>query len=176
MACAVLFLYVALPLVSLVQGKGTKPLFDSPCSSSSKRTRIDVFIETGSQLFSDTDDRVRLLLRDSEGVLCIANDLNNYGDDHKRGSTDQFVLCCPADFARANGPLSILLIGHRANQRGHSNSWLVEHVRVMKGTVALLEYRFHTWTNPSKIHFLGVSLNTKSPSPDEVPSYSLIRF
>ena len=170
------FLCIALALLPLVQTTGTTPLRGTTCRPSSKRTRIDIYIETGSQLFSGTDDPIRLLLRDSEGVLCAADDLNNFGDDHQRKSTDQFVLCCPAEFAQGNGPLSLLLLGHRRNSNGHSNSWFVEHIRVLKGTVPLLEYRFHAWTNPSRIHFFGVSLQASALSQDGKPSYSLVRF
>jgi len=170
-----LFLSILLSLTSFIQAKGTKPPDNFVCSSFDKPQRIDVFIETGSAFFANTDDEILLLLRDSNGVVCTATDLNNSGDDHERDSIDQYALCCPQNFATGNDPLSVLLLSHRQGPKGSSNDWFVEHIEVRKNDFLLFEYRFHSWTKPHKVSLFGVSKVANSHSNNGKPSYSLIR-
>ena len=75
-------------LILAVQARGTKPSADFECSDFDRPTRIDIVIKTGSKLFSGTDDTIRLLLRDSRGVVYTTQDLNNRGNDRERHSID----------------------------------------------------------------------------------------
>jgi hypothetical protein len=170
-----LFLSVLLSLTSFIQAKGTKPPNNFACNSFDKPKRIDVFVETGSVIFANTDDRIRLLLRDSDGVVCTATDLDNWGDDHMRWSIDQYALCCPQNFAIGNASLSMLLLAHQRGHKGNANDWFVEHIEVRRNDFLLFEYRFHAWTNPYKVSLFGVSKVADSHSNDGKPSYSLFR-
>ncbi|CAF4109463.1 unnamed protein product, partial [Adineta steineri] len=79
-------LCVLLSSTSFIQAEGTEPLNDFECELLSKPKRIDVTVETGSKFLGGTNDAISLLLRDSQGVVCTADDLNNVGDDHEKNS------------------------------------------------------------------------------------------
>jgi hypothetical protein len=85
----VLLLCALLTVPPSTQAKGTKPPDEFECQSHDKPKRIDIFIETGSELFAGTDNYIHLFVRDSHGVPCGVADLNNPGDDHERNSIDQ---------------------------------------------------------------------------------------
>ena len=89
MRSLILLLCTLLTVPSCTQAKGTKPRNDFECQSPDKPKRIDIFIETGSELFAGTNDYIRLFVRDSHGVPCGVADLNNSGDDHERHSIDE---------------------------------------------------------------------------------------
>jgi hypothetical protein len=165
-----------LTLTSFIQAKGTKPPNNFGCHSLDKPKLIDVVIETGSRVLSGTDDVVGLLLRDSDGVVCTTDDLDNPGDDRKRNSIDHYALCCPQEFATANDFLDMLLLAHRRTRNGFSNDWFVEHIEVRRNDFLLFDYRFHAWTNPGSITMFGVSKVADLQSTNGKSSYSLIRL
>ena len=175
MLSLVLLLCALLTVPSSTQAKGTKPRDDFECRSHNERKRIDILIETGSELFAGTNDYIRLFLRDSHGVPCGVADLNNPGDDHERNSLDQYAICCPSNFAETDDLLSLLLIGHRQAQKGGSDDWFIERIEVRSKGFVLLEYRFHAWTNPFYLTMFGVSKMESSRSKTKTPSYFLIR-
>ena len=176
MLLLVLLLCVLLTLTSSIQAKGTKPPNSFECQSYDQSKRIDVVIATGSENFAGTNDYIRLLLRDSRGILCTAADLNNSGNDHERNSIDHYALCCPSSFAVTNDFISLLLIGHVRNTRGGVNDWFIENIEVRSKNFVILEYRFHAWTNPYRFAMFGVSKMESSASKNATPSYSLIRL
>jgi hypothetical protein len=168
-----LFLCVFVSLTSFIQAKGTKPSNKFECSWK-EPTRVDIIIETGSQFLAGTDDRVRLFLRDSQGVVCIAADLNNSGDDHERNSIDEYAVCCPEDSGKANESLSLLLLGHLRARKSPGNDWFIERIKVHSQNFLLLDYRFHAWTGA--VMMFGVTKVKISRLNNEKSSYSLIRF
>ncbi|CAF1345083.1 unnamed protein product [Adineta steineri] len=170
-----LCLCVLLSSTSFIQAEGTEPLNYFQCEVF-KPKRIDVTVETGSKFLAGTNDGIHLLLRDSQGVVCTADDLNNVGDDHERNSIDKYAVCCPQDFAKTNDSLSLLLVGHKHGYRGGANDWFVERIEVHKEDSLLFTYHFHAWTNPRKISIFGVSKVTSSHSDNGKPSYSRIRL
>ena len=89
MLSLVLLLCALLTVPPSTQAKETKPRKDFECQSPDKPKRIDILIETGSELFAGTDDYVHLLVRDSHGVPCGVANLNNPGEDHERNSIDE---------------------------------------------------------------------------------------
>ena len=78
------FVCIVSTLSSIIQANGTKPSKNFKCRSEDKPQRIDVSIKTGLKTFAGTNDRIRLLLLDANGVPCIAKDLDNFGNDHKK--------------------------------------------------------------------------------------------
>jgi len=160
----------------LYSGQRNETTGQFECDSLEKPKRIDVDIEIGLKTFAGTDDIIRLLLRDSHGVLCTAVDLDNPGNDHERNSIDQYALCCPEDFAKTNDLLSMLLVGHQKDYRGFSNNWFIERIIVHRKNFLLFEYRFHAWTQPDKVVMFGASIVISSRSNNGKSSYSLIRF
>jgi len=170
-----LFLCALLTLTSFVQAKGTKPRDNFGCHSLDKPKHIDVVIETGSEPFAGTNDYIKLLLRDSAGVLCTAVDLNNPGNDHERNSIDHYKICCSEDFAKVNDGLSLFLLSHNGGYKTGTNDWFIERIEVRMKDLLLLEYRFHAWTDPTKVTMFGVSKVTSSRSNNGTPSYTLIR-
>ncbi|CAF4109475.1 unnamed protein product [Adineta steineri] len=171
-----LCLCILLSSTSFIQAKGTKPSDDFECQLFKKPKRIDVTVETGSKFLAGTNDAISLLLRDSQGVVCTAEYLNNSGDDHERNSIDKYALCCPQDFAKTNDSLSMLIVGHKRGYKGGADDWFVERIEVHRKDFLLFTYRFHAWTNPGKITMFGVSKVTSSHSDNGEPSYSFIRL
>ena len=176
MSSLFLFLSILFILISFNQTVGTRPSDNFECHSLDKPKRINVIIETGSGLFAGTNDKIWLFLRDSQGYLCTADDLNNPGDDHEAGSTDHYAICCSQDFAKANEYLSVLLLGHNRYGKGHGNDWFIDRIEVRAQNVLLFEFRFHAWTKPHKVAMIGASKVISSGSNNKKPSYSLIHL
>ena len=171
-----LFLCVLLTLISFIQTGGTRPRNNFECHSFNSSKRIDVVIKTGSKFLAGTDDRIRLLLRDSQGVVCTAADLNNSGDDHERDSIDHYALCCSENFGKKNDSLSLLVLNHNGGHRSATNDWFIESIEVRTKTFLLLKYRFHNWTRPHRAALFGVSKVASSRSNSFKPAYIFIHY
>lgn len=169
------FFYALLTLTTFIQGKGTRPPNDFWCFSIKQPKRIDVIIETGSEFLAGTDDRISLLLRDNNGMVCTAGDLDNSGNDRERNSIDHYAICCPQDFAKANGSLSQLFFIRFWPPKGGRDNWLIENVEVRMENTVLLNYGFHAWNDPKKFALFGISKMAGSQSKNGPQSYSLVR-
>jgi hypothetical protein len=174
MPSLVSFLCVFLSSIVFIQGKGTHPPVNFKCNSFDSPTRIDVVIETGSQFLAGTDDTIRILLRDSHGVICLDDNLDNFGNDHERNSIDHHAICCPQDFSQSNDSLSLLLLSHLRRGKSKGDDWFIERIKVHMNNFTLFDYRFHMWTYAARM--FGASRVTSSRSNNGKLSYSLICF
>jgi hypothetical protein len=160
--------------VTFIQATGTNPRENFRCRDALKYQRVYVVIETGSMIFAGTDDPIRLFLRDSRGVVCGAADLDNDGNDHERNSVDEYILCCPGDFAANKQPISLLLLNHKPAGKGSVNNWFIENIKVRTDSNTIFEYRFHAWTDPRSSFIFGATRVEHSSPQNKTSSYSFV--
>jgi hypothetical protein len=167
------FMCVVLTLSSIIQAKGTKPRKNFKCRSADKPQRIDVSIETGSMIFAGTNRKIRLLLLDAAGVPCMAKDLDNWGNDHARSSTDVDALCCPADFGKNNDFLSGVLFRQAYDELTaiFRNDWFVERIKVHRNNVLFFDFAIRAWIHSYGFYPSGVFRMSTLHSNNRKTSY-----
>jgi hypothetical protein len=122
---------------------------------------LQMKIETGDVLFAGTNSHVSLLLRSGNGVVCQVYDLDNVGNDHERNSIDKYTICCPKGFLDDEHELSMLGLSQLTRTGKYvsffADNWFIERIEVRADETLLFDYRFHSWTSPSRKLMFGVS-------------------
>jgi hypothetical protein len=122
---------------------------------------LQVKIETGDVLYAGTDAHVSLLLRSDNGVICQVYSLDNIGNDRERNSVDEYTVCCSKEFLNDENELSMLALAQLTRSgkyvRFFADDWFIERVEVRANERLLFDYRFHTWSSPSRKLMFGVS-------------------
>jgi hypothetical protein len=104
---------------------------------------------------------VSLLLRSGNGVVCQVYRLDNFGDDRERNSVDEYTVCCPKEFSNDDNNLSMVALAQLTKTGKFvplfSDDWFIERIEVRANEKLLFDYRFHSWSSPSKKLMFGVS-------------------
>ena len=124
-------------------------------------SKVDIIIKTGDVLFAGTDANIAIIIRSNHGVMCQALNLDNYGNDRERNSTDEYVLCCPKDFLSDKNLLSMLGLFQYTRSGKHTplfkDDWFIEHIQIRGDQRILLDYHLHSWAKATKKFLFGLT-------------------